>query len=50
MLQERKTKFHQYNGKTDIVQLLLQQDEDRQKNENVSIIYILQITFLKTNI
>ncbi len=37
MLKERRQCFQNFTGKTDIVQLLLQQDESRQKNENVSI-------------
>jgi hypothetical protein len=35
MLKQRKKDFQNFNGKTDMVQLLLQQDESRQKNENV---------------
>ena len=46
MLKERKNGFQNFNGKTDIVQLLLQQDESRQKNENVWRINKLNELFL----
>ena len=36
---KRKEKFDEYK-KVDLIQLLLQQDQERQKNENVRLIYL----------
>jgi hypothetical protein len=40
MLKERKRDYRNFAGRTDIVQLLLQQDEYHQQNENVNETYL----------
>ena len=39
VVSKRKEKFNEYK-KVDLIQLLLQQDQERQQNENVGLIYL----------